>query len=407
MKAYEAVAPVRSGGQKEADMNEFDAVREDLLQITKYEVLGKLPDPFLAEAGVRLTSSAEWAARRAELYRTVIELQYGTQPPKPDFLTVERLCDDPREGTFLIHTGTRERPVQLRMRILLPGTDEKCPVIVDGDACWRYHLDRDYLDAALEKGIGWVLFDRTELAHDNRAEGRVGALYDAYPDCTFGALGAWAWGYMRCVDALETLDLPVDMDWIAFSGHSRGGKTAALAGALDTRARIVNPNETCAGACGCYRVHMSGHCGDEPDRRSETLEDLWGRFAFWMGPAMGDYAGREAELPFDAHELKAMIAPRILLVSEAAGDLWGNPVGSWQTTMAAREVFRFLGAEQNLLWYFRPGRHAHAVADVAMLAGVVRHKRNGEPLDPRMFLLPFKAPEFAFDWRCPGADPLP
>ncbi len=382
-------------------MNEWDAVREDLLQVTGYDVLGGLPDPFLTEAGVRLTSPREWAARRAELYRTVIELQYGTQPPKPDLLTVERLCDDPRECTFIIHTGTRERPVRFRMHVLLPKTDEKCPVIVDGDGCWRYHMDRDYLNAALEKGVGWVLFDRTELAHDSRKEGRVGALYQTYPGYTFGALGAWAWGYMRCVDALEKLDLPVDMDWIVFSGHSRGGKTAALAGALDARARVVNPNETCAGACGCYRVHMSGRYDGGPEQRSETLDDLWGRFAFWMGPDMGAYAGREADLPFDAHELKAMIAPRILFVSEAAGDLWANPVGSWQTTMAAGEVFRFLGAEKNLFWYFRPGRHAHAVADVTALVGVVRHCRSGEPLDPRLFRLPFKAPDLAFDWRCP------
>ena len=385
-------------------MNEWETVRDDLLQVTKYEVLGKLPDPFLTEAGVRLTAPAEWAARRAELYRTVIELQYGTQPPKPDFLTVERLCDDPREVSFIIHTGTRQHPVQFRIYVLLPKAEEKCPVIVDGDAGWRYHMDRDYLNAALEKGIGWVLFDRTELAHDNRAESRVGALYQTYPDYTFGALGAWAWGYMRCVDALETLDLPVDMDWIVFSGHSRGGKTAALAGALDTRARVVNPNETCAGACGCYRIHMSGRYDGGPERNSETLDDLWRRFAFWMGPGMGDFAAREADLPFDAHELKAMIAPRTLFVSEAAGDLWGNPVGSWQTTVAAGEVFRFLGAEQNLFWYFRPGKHAHTVTDVAMLADVVRHQRNGEPLDPRFFRLPFKAPDLAFDWRCPGID---
>ena len=34
---------------------------------------------------------------------------------------------------------------------------------------------------------------------------RKGQLYDAYPDYTFGAIGAWAWGYSRCVDALEIL----------------------------------------------------------------------------------------------------------------------------------------------------------------------------------------------------------
>ena len=39
------------------------------------------------------------------------------------------------------------------------------------------------------------------------------------------------------------------MSCVTFTGHSRGGKTAALAGVLDERAAIVNPNETCAGSC--------------------------------------------------------------------------------------------------------------------------------------------------------------
>ena len=103
---------------------------------------------------------------------------------------------------------------------------EKIPVIIDGDSCWTYHMDKAFLSPALDNGIGWVLFDRTELAHDLNYEGRGhGQLYKTYPGYTFGALGAWAWGYSRCVDALEKLDLPVDFDWIAFSGHSHAPLT--------------------------------------------------------------------------------------------------------------------------------------------------------------------------------------
>ena len=191
------------------------------------------------------------------------------------------------------------------------------------------------------------------------------------------------------------------MDWIAFTGHSRGGKTAALAGALDTRAKVVNPNETCAGACGCYRIHIAGYTEDSAPFRSETLHDIWNMFTFWFGPEFGAYADREAELPFDTHYLKAMVAPRILFVSEAAGDLWANPVGSWQSSEAAKEVFKFLGVEDNLFWYFRPGTHGHKVVDVDMLVNVIKNRRDGEPLDERMFRLPFEPMEKAFNWRTP------
>lgn len=383
-------------------------MNNELLTITKYDLLGKLPDPFLTESGKRISDPAEWSARRAEIAKSAIELQYGKMLPEPEFVEVETLYVAEKICGYLIHTGTKERPLCFRMQVLLPSREDKTrpfPVIVDGDQCWMYHMDRAFLNAALDQGIGWVFFDRTELAPDLNRRGRQnGAVYRTYPDSDVGVLGAWAWGYSRCVDALEQIDLPIDLDWIAFSGHSRGGKTAALAGALDQRARIVNPNATCAGACGCYRIHMEGEYENGQTGRSETLKDLWNVFSFWMGPRMGEYAEREAELPFDTHFLKAMVAPRTLFISEAAGDFWANPVGSWQTTMAAKEVFKFLGAEENLFWYFRPGTHAHAVSDVEMLVNIIRHQRDGKPLDERFFQLPFSELPLAFDWKAPDRE---
>ena len=57
-----------------------------------------------------------------------------------------------------------------------------------------------------------------------------------------------------------------------------------------------------------------------------------------------------------------------------AGDIWANPVGSWQTTMAAKEVYRFLDAEENLFWYFRPGTHYHDLNDIQMLVNIICQK---------------------------------
>ena len=373
------------------------SVTPDLLHVTKYEVLGQLPDLFTFEDGTPVVTPADWEARRGEMYKTAVELQYGTMPPPPEFLEVETLYVGGTARSYRIHTGRRDHPVSFLMKLVLPSAGSRFPCIVDGDLCFPYHMNQEYLSAATSEGVAWVFFDRTELAHDIQGEGRrKGQLYDAYPSATFGALGAWAWGYSRCVDALEILcegkdKPPVDLSCIAFSGHSRGGKTAALAGALDERAAIVNPNETCAGACGCYRIHMEGYCEGIPPFRSETLRDLWNNFSFWMGPELGDYADREADLPFDAHFLKALIAPRILFVSEAAGDIWSNPVGSWMTTMAAKEAYEFLGAPDNLYWYFRPGTHFHAVQDVRMLVNLIRRRVDpSTPLAEGFFQAPFE-----------------
>ena len=141
--------------------------------------------------------------------------------------------------------------------------------------------------------------------------------------------------------------------------------------------------------------------GNKPER-SETLADLLHYFDFWMGPNLHEYADREEDLPFDEHMLKAMIAPRTLFISEAAGDIWANPIGSWQTTMAAKEVYRFLGAEENLFWYFRPGTHYHDLNDVQMLVNIICQKTKGQKADERFFRLPFRAPELIFDWHAPN-----
>lgn len=374
---------------------------EDLIKITDYEVLGRLPDPFLADSGVRLTDPAQWPARRKEIYRTAVELQYGTQPPKPEVFRAERTYSGKNAESVRITAGTAEKQVVFTMKILRPVGVEKPAAVVDGDLCFNYAFDQEYLAPFLTRGIAYVTFDRTMLANDRKGEGRrKGALYEVYPEYTFGALGAWAWGYSRCVDALELLG-GYDLSALAFTGHSRGGKTAMLAGVLDERAKIVNPNETNAGSCSCYRIHTRAVTEDGEEKRSETLRDLWNNFGFWLGEGMGEYADREAELPFDCHFLKAMVAPRILLVGEAASDIWTNPVGTWQTSVAAAEVFRFLGAEQNLLWYFRRGYHMHHKADADTLAQVIDHVRTGAPLPDRFFRTPFRQPEKIFDWKCP------
>ena len=69
----------------------MSSVSQDLLHVTKYEVLGRLPDLFTFEDGTPVSSPADWERRRGELYKTAVELQYGTLPPAPEFLEVETL----------------------------------------------------------------------------------------------------------------------------------------------------------------------------------------------------------------------------------------------------------------------------------------------------------------------------
>lgn len=361
------------------------------LKVTSCNVLGKLPDLFTFKNGSKVTDAQSWEKRKAEFVKDVIDLQYGTMPPSPDFVEVEKLYEGKNHISYKIHTGRRGKPISFMMKVIRPDTQEKFPVIIDGDLCFNYAFNDSFINTPLSEGIGWALFDRTELAHDICGEGRQrGALYDCYPNYTFGALGAWAWGYSRCLDALLQTGL-INPDCVVFTGHSRGGKTAMLAGALDSRACIVNPNATCAGSASCYRIHMTADVNGE--KRSETLKDLLEQFPFWMGEGMQKYASDENSLPFDAHFIKAMVAPRTLFLSESAEDIWSNPIGSYLTTTEAKKLYEFLGAGDNLYWYFRNGKHYHDLRDLQMLVNLILHKTRGEALSDDFFNVPFDVPD--------------
>ena len=119
-------------------------------------------------------------------------------------------------------------------------------------------------------------------------------------------------------------------------------------------------------------------------QRNETLADLLRNFPFWFNLEMAPYVDHEDALPFDEHFLKALVAPRILLETEAT-----------------REVYRFLGAEENLMLAYRPGYHQHAIHDLQLLINVMKVRMAGTALYEDSFRVPFPASEPIFDWRSP------
>ena len=362
----------------------------DLITIKQYEVLSELPDLLTMDDGSRVKTAEDWQKRRSEIYKTAVELQYGVIPPAPESVKVETVYKSNRNRSqHRIISDIGGKRVVFTLYIFYPDAPNP-PITVDGDLCFGYAFDEEFIKAFTDNGIALALFNRCELAHDSDDErDRSGQLYEACPGGDFGAIAAWAWGYSRVVDALEQLG-GFDLDLISFTGHSRGGKTAMLAGVLDERAAIVCPNETNCGSCGCYRTHTVALNEDGNEGRSERLSDMVKNFPEWLGPHMKDYADDEGSLPFDCHFLKSLVAPRTLIVAEAGSDLWTNPVGSWQTSLAAKEVWKLLGCEENMLWYFRRGYHYHTVDDVKMLVSVIKSKRDKTPLDTKNFFkLPF------------------
>lgn len=371
------------------------------LHVTEYRVIDSLKSPFVFNDGTPLNSPSDWPRRREELVKTAAELQYGKMPPEPEFLQVDLLYKGQpgKLDTYRIRTGTREHQIWFTMIVYTTKQPGKRPAVISGDGCYYFMNDRQVSSLFTDNGVMLVKFNRTEIVPDVRGLPRTSPIHEAYPDGNFSTIAAWAWGYSRVVDALEKLGI-ADMDNITFTGLSRGGKTALLAGALDERAAIVNPEAPCAGGS-CYRIAMKAITEDGEERRSEELEDILKAFPDWFTPEMQNYVGRVPELPFDEHDLKALVAPRVMFDSEAKSDIWAGPLCAYQSNIAAREVYKFLGAQENLLWYWRDGYHDQTMEDFEMLLNLVLHKAYGTPLSDKFGNVPFDAPEPAFDWRAP------
>jgi hypothetical protein len=202
----------------------------------------------------------------------------------------------------------------------------------------------------IAKGWGYASINTTSIQADNGVgltRGIIGLVNRGQarkPD-DWGSLRAWAWGASRGLDYLLT-DGSIDAKHVGIEGVSRYGKAALVTAAFDSRFAMV-------------LVGSSGEGGIKLHRRNfgEAVENLTGAGEYhWMagnflkyGTAESTFGSRTAgDLPVDAHELVALVAPRWVFVSygipEKGDANWLDHQGSYMATVAAGPVFRLLGA---------------------------------------------------------------
>lgn len=151
---------------------------------------------------------------------------------------------------------------------------------------------------------GYVVLAPDVLTAGERIYEEAGAFqsapfYKANPN--WSMMGKMLLDHRSAIDLLEALPY-VDPERIAAIGHSLGGYNALFAGAFDKRVRAV--------VCSCGLSPLSGDAN--PGR--------WGRRDWFTHfPAMNGYL-EQALVPFEFHEVAALISPRSLYVYAARED---------------------------------------------------------------------------------------
>ncbi|SDL17941.1 alpha/beta hydrolase family protein [Siphonobacter aquaeclarae] len=332
----------------------------------------------VAGDGSPIRTKAQWRTHRQELIEQFSANMYGHSPAKPAGLSFRVVESDPKalnglatrkqvrislsaEGpsfeALLYIPNARRKPAPAILGLNFSGnhaihtdpgihlttsyveSSRSNPCTVDHratDACRGTNASQWPVEQLLQRGYALVTAYREDIASDVRTTGFQTGIHPFFPDYqnrpdNFGTIAAWAWALSRIQDYLET-DKDIDSRRVAVFGFSRLGKAALWAGATDERFAAVISNESGAGGAKLF------HRG-----RGENIRRLCTVFPHWFCRNFHQYMDQDTVLPFDQHQVIALIAPRPVYVASAVEDTNSDPEGEFQSALLAGEAYAFLG----------------------------------------------------------------
>lgn len=245
---------------------------------------------------------------REEALRLLLEKEYGCPPPQPDTLEfhVVRREEDAFAGKAVHATVEawvtfQGRGFSFPFHLVCPKAGQPAPGVVLLN--FTPAVPDPYLpsEELCDLGLAVASFHCGDVSPDNGDfTSKAGGLFqvDRSLPTAPGKLALWAWGASVVREYLAACP-EIDQKAVAVAGHSRLGKTALLAGALDKRFQFVFANESgCSGAA-LYR-----------GKQGETAADIQRVFPHWFSPSFASCTGDPEQLPFDQHFLLSLIAPR-------------------------------------------------------------------------------------------------
>ncbi|MBQ7191202.1 MAG: autotransporter-associated beta strand repeat-containing protein [Kiritimatiellae bacterium] len=352
-----------------------------------FATAGELPELLRTVAGDPVTTVQQWeAVRRPELLQTFTTNVFGVRSvERPASLTFEqagtnrvmvegrairklidiRYSGPGGNGCIRVHAFIPIRSTPAPGFLLICNRDPEAnidPERIQKSPFWP-------VEEVVARGYAALAFYNGDVCPDRSTGFTVGvhAIFEPDPSVrteeSWATISAWAWGASRVMDWIETEPL-LDAAHIAVIGHSRGGKTALWTGATDPRFAFVISNDS--GCTGAKLNHM-----DLPS--SESIASITRSFPHWFCTRYNSFAGQEFEMPFDQHELLALVAPRLLAVGSASQDNWAGQRGELASAVFASPAWELYGKrgivgtnfppaelpmqEGNISYHLRSGGH--------------------------------------------------
>jgi hypothetical protein len=335
-----------------------------------------LPDPLTMINGQKVRDAKTWTQkRRPELVKLFEEIEYGKMPPRPPdmhFNVVDKgtpafngkairkqvtiyftkdTGDNKMDIVIYLPVKTREAvPLLLNISFAAPNQVIDDPGIKTGSIWTREgkrveanqpsRFGKMDVEQFITEGIGFACVYYGDIEPDfkdgikygiRKQYLRAGQTTPAADE--WGAISAWAWGLSRAMDYFET-DKQIDAKRVALQGASRLGKTVLWTGVHDTRFKMVIAS-------------ISGEGGAAISRRNygENIKHITdtSRYYYQFAANYHSYANKVNSLPFDAHMLVALMAPRPLLLQTGNTDYWSDPKGEFLSAVAASPVYNLFG----------------------------------------------------------------
>lgn len=312
-----------------------------------------LPSLLIRSNGKRVKNVRVWEKeRKPEIISLFKQYVYGQTPAGFDSIRfdVTKLQPGAMQGTatlkeIMIHLWNKGKHAHFSVTLFIPnGHNKPAPVFLLINNRSKKNTDPTRLikspfwpaELLIEQGYAIASFQVSDVAPDNKDLYRHGVLDQLFPELLvredgMKAIGTWAWAASRVMDYFET-DKQLNAGQVVLVGHSRGGKTALWAAALDDRFAIVC--SSCSGSTGAAIARR---------QYGETVSLINKQFGYWFADTYKQYSSRVNDLPVDQHMLIALIAPRAVYTTNATGDRWADPLGSYLSLVNALPVYRLYG----------------------------------------------------------------